>query len=359
VWRGFVSFVVFVVNFDGFAALYLFGLQVKGLDLKMNNVIIKKMKTKDNVNALVTCFKEKKHNLLQISGDDFDIEETLTSIREDFDPKDIETFFPDDAPEAIKSLRMKTLFGGKLMIFYDVDTLSASLFKEIKDSVKNPDRLSPNFAVLIFRDQKKMFKIEDSLMGKFKPIYNSDIPAWIRNFAGKIGYRVSEEATNLLCFRCGINRGEIKKHIERIISLKDDQDKSIEEEDLKNIGFYRDDTIFEISNSILDGNYNDALRYLVEYSDNVPVFHFINRDIRCLLTVRASIDEGENTNESDLSRRLNMHPYIFKKKYLPAARRLSYEVLEKNFERIMDTEYQIKNGWEELSMNFNFVSQLQ
>jgi DNA polymerase III delta subunit len=339
--------------------IYLFVLQIKGLDLEMNNVIIKKMKTKDNVNALVACFKEKKHNLLQISGDDFDIKETISSIKRDFDPKDIEIFFPDDAAEAIKSLSMKTLFGGKLMIFYDVDALSASLFKEIKASVENSDRLSPNFAVLIFKDQKKMFKIEGSLVGKFKPIYDSDIPAWIRNFAGKMGYRVSKEAINLICFRCGINRSEIKKHIERIVSLKVDQDKSIEEEDLKNIGFYRDDTIFKISNSILDGNYNEALRYLVEYSDNVPVFHFINRDIRCLLTVRASIDEGENTNESGLSRRLNMHPYIFKKKYLPAARRLSYGILEKNFERIMDTEYRIKNGWEEFSMNFNFVSQLQ
>jgi len=325
----------------------------------MNNVIIKKMKTKENVNALVACFKEKKHNLLQISGDDFDIGEALNSIKEDFEPKDIEIFFPDDASEALKSLHMKTLFGGKLIVFYEVDTLSASLFKEIKASVKNPARLSPNFAVLIFRDQRKMFKIEGSLIGKFKPIYDSDIPAWIRNFAGKAGYKVSKDAVNLLCFRCGSNRGEIKKHIERIILLKGDQDKSIEEEDLKNIGFYRDDTIFKISNSILDGKYNDALRYLVEYSDSIPVFYFVNRDIRCLLTIRASVDEGGNLNESNLNRRLNIHPYIFNKKYLPAARRLSYEILENNFERIMETEYQIKNGWEEFSMNFNFVSQLQ
>ena len=325
----------------------------------MNNVIIKKMKIKENVNALVSCFKEKKHNLLQISGDDFDIEETLTSIRGDFDSKDIENFFPDDASEALKNLHMKTLFGGKLMVFYEVDTFLASLFKEIKASVENPASLSPNFVVLIFKDQRKMFKIKGSLMGKFKPIYDSDIPAWIRNFAGKMGYKVSKDAVNLLCFRCGVNRGEIKKHIERIVLLKEDQDKSIEEEDLKNIGFYRDDTIFKISNSILDGKYNEALRYLVEYSSNIPVFYFVNRDIRRLLTIRASIDEDGNTNESSLNKRLKIHPYIFSKKYLPAARRLSFIILEKNFERIMETEYRIKNGWEEFSMNFNFVSQLQ
>ncbi len=325
----------------------------------MNNVIIKIMKTRGNVNALVACFKEEKHNLLQISGDDFNIKEVITSIKEDFDSIDIEVFFPDDAVEALKSLSMKTLFGGKLIIFYDVDTLSASLFKEIKASVENPDRLSPNFVVLIFRDQKKILKIEDSLVGKFKPIYDSDIPVWIKNFAGRMGYGISEEAVNLLCFRCGVNREQIKDHLERIVSLKEDEDKNIEEEDLKNIGFYRDDTIFKISNSIVDGKYREALRYLVEYSDNLPVFHFVNRDIRCLLTIRASIDEGEGTKELNLNRRLNMHPYIFNKKYLPAARRLSYNVLRNNFEKIIDAEYRIKNGWEEFSTNFNFVSQLQ
>jgi DNA polymerase III delta subunit len=354
-----MPFVFFVIDFEGFAVLYLFGLQIKGLDLEMNNVIIKKMKTKGNVNALVACFREKKHNLLQISGDDFDIEEALTSIKEDFEPKDIENFFPDDALEALKNLHMKTLFGGKLMVLYGVDTLSASLFKEIKASVENPARLRPNFVVLVFKDQRKMFKIEGGLTGKFKPIYDSDIPAWIRNFAGKMGYKVSKDAVNLLYFRCGVNRGEIKKHIERIVLLKEDKDKCIEEGDLKNIGFYRDDTIFKISNSILEGKYNDALRYLVEYSDNLPVFYFVNRDIRRLLSIRASIEEDENPNESDLNRRLSIHPYIFSKKYLPAARRLSFTILEKNFERIMETEYRIKNGWEEFSMNFNFVSQLQ
>jgi len=325
----------------------------------MNNVIIKIMEYKGNVKDLINSFRKHKHNLLQISGDDFDVKEVIESVREDFDSKNIEVFFPDDADEAIKNLRMKTLFGGKLIIVYDVDSLSASLFKEIKSSVSNPDKLDPNFVVLVFKDNKKIFKINDSLIGKFKKIYDSDIPVWIRKFVAAKGYKISEEAINLLHFSCGLNREEIKEHLERIILLKEEKDKNIEEKDLKNIGFYRDDTIFKISNSIIEGKYREALRYLVEYSDNMPVFHFVNRDIRCLLALRASIDEGENLRESNLNKRLNMHPYIFSEKYLPAAKKLSYSVLEENFDKIMDTEYKIKNGWGEFSMNFNFVSQLQ
>jgi DNA polymerase III delta subunit len=336
-----------------------FGLQIKGLDLEMNNVIIKIMEYEGNIKDLIYSFKRRKHNLLQICGDDFDIKDVLDNIREDFDSKNIEIFFPDDADEAIKSLRMKSLFGGKLIIVYDVDSLSASLFKEIKSSVSYPDKLVPNFVVLVFKNNKKIFKIKNSLIGKFKKVYDSDIPVWIRKFVAGKGYKISEEAINILHFSCGLNREEIKDHLERIILLKEEKDKNIVEKDLENIGFYRDDTIFKISNSIIEGKYHDALRYLIEYSDNMPIFHFVNRDIRCLLALRALLDEGDNLRESNLNGRLNMHPYIFSNKYLPSAKKLSYIFLEEKFDKIMDTEYKIKNGWEEFSMNFNFVSQLQ
>ncbi len=325
----------------------------------MNIIIIKLMKVKDNVEALLADLKKEKHNLIQICGDDFDIKEALAGIKKNFDPKEIETFFADDAEEAVNSLLMKSLFGGKLIIVYDVDLIPPTLFREIREAVENPDKLKPNYVVLVYRDQRKVLKNEGSLTGKFRNIYDSEIPAWIKIYVGKIGFSISREATNLLHFRCGINREEIKKQIERIVSIKKDRNKSIDEEDLKNIGFYRDDTIFKISNSIVDGKYRDALQYLFEYSEDIPVFHFINRDIRCLLTIRASIDEDDASGKPNLNKKLNIHPYILDRKYVPAAKRLSYKVLESNFEKIMDTEYRIKNGWEEFGMNFNFVSQLQ
>ena len=253
---------------------------------------------------------------------------------------------------------MKDLFGNKLIIVYDVDTITGAFSKEIKDAVKYPDRLKPNVVVLIYQNYRKILKIEGSLTGNFKTVYDSDIPDWIRSFVASMGFSITGEAVNLLVFSCGVNREEIQKYVERVIQVKEDKDKNIREEDLSNIGFYRDDTIFKITNSVVDGEYREALRYLIEYSDNVPIFHFINRDIRCLLGIRAAIDEGGDLRKSGLNKKFNMHPYIFYKKYVPAAKKLSYETLERNFDKIMETEYRIKNGWEEFSLNFNFVSQL-
>jgi DNA polymerase III delta subunit len=354
-----VFFVIFVVDFDCFAALSFFVLQIKGLDLKMNNVIIKPMEIKENVKGLLVAFKKGKHSLIQISGDDFDIKEALLGIKKDFDPEAIEVFFPDDAEEAVKNIHMKNLFGNRLIIVYDVDSISVPFSKEIKDVVGYPDRLKPNVVVLIYQNNKKILKIEGSLTGKFKSVYDSDIPAWIKSLVENMGFSITEEAINILQFSCGTNREEIKKYLERVILSKEDKDKNIEEKDLRDIGFYRDDTIFKITNSVLDGKYREALRYFLEYSDSVPLFHFINRDTRCLLGIRAAIDGGENLKRLKLNSKFNMHPYIFYKKYVPAAKRLSYEILESNYEKIMETEYKMKNGWEESSLNFNFLSQLQ
>ena len=317
------------------------------------------MEIKENVKGLLTAFKRGKYSLVQISGDDFDVKEALIGIKKDFDPEAIEVFFPDDAEEAVKNIRMKNLFGKRLIIVYNGDSVSNVFFKEIKEFVGDPDRLKPNIVVLIYQNNKKILKIKGSLTGKFKTIYDSDIPDWIKSFVKGIGFSITEEAVNLLQFSCGTNREEIKKYLERVVFAKEDKDKNIEEKDLRDIGFFRDDTIFKITNSVLDGKYREALRYLLEYSEGVPLFHFINRDIRCLLGIRAAMDEGDDLRSLNLNSKFNMHPYIFYKKYVPAARRLSYEILEGNYEKIMETEYRVKNGWDEFGLNFNFLSQLQ
>lgn len=323
----------------------------------MNNTIFKYMEVTKSVKGLLSCFNRKKYNLIQITGDNFDVKEALKGIRKNFDSKKIETFFSDDFEEAIKSLHMKTLFGGKLIIFYDIDIMPKAYFDEIKEVVERPETLKPNYVVLVYQGKKRVLKIKRSLIGKFKPVYDSDIPDWIKELVKEKGFSITREAINLLHFSCGVNREEINKYVDRIISIKGKEDKDIEEKDVRDIGFYRDDTMFKISNSVLEGKYTKALQYLVEYTGNGAIFHFINRDFRCLLTIKATIDEGGNLKS--LNKKLRIHPYFFYKKYVPAAKRLPYGTLENDFDKVMDAEYKIKNGWEEFGANFNFVSQLQ
>ncbi|MEA1913383.1 MAG: hypothetical protein U9N06_06100 [candidate division WOR-3 bacterium] len=317
------------------------------------------MKIKKDIKEFLLAYKSETFNLLQISGDDYDIKEVIEGVKSDFEPDRVEVFFKDDAENVLSNLSMKTLFGAKLIIVYEVDSFPETYFKKIKEVIKNPAHLKPNIVVLTYKNKKRIPEIKDGLIGDFKVMYDSDIPTWIKRFVKKKGCSITEKAVQLLHFSCGTNREALKKQLDRIISIKEGKDTVVKEEDVKDIGFYREDTAFKITNSLIDGDYRAALHYFIEQSSNVPLFYYINRDLRRLLVIRAAVDLDEDIKGLDLKKRLGLHPYFLDNKYKPAVARLPYEKLERRYEKALDAEYSIRNGWNEFSVNFNFINQPQ
>lgn len=308
---------------------------------------------------LISLYQKKGYNLIFLSGDDFDKKESIEKIKNSFSGDEIDYYFKNDAEDIIESLSMKTLFGRKLFIVYDIDSFSSDIYKKIKEIISKPDRIKPNTLVLTFQNEKKIPGVENALCGKFKKIYDSDIPGWIKKYVRENGYKIEREALRFLHFTCGTNRGEIKKNIERIISVKEKRDNKITRKDVENVGFIREDTIFQLTNSIRDKKYKKALQYLLEYSDKIPVFYFINRDTRILLVLRAIMDKKKNLKKMNINKRLKMHPYFLNKQYRPAAGKMPFSALKEQFEKVIESEYRIKNGWDENSANFNLINQLQ
>lgn len=316
------------------------------------------MKVK-KVEKFVNEYKNKKYNLLQISGDEFELTEVINIIKKDFDNNNIEIFFKDESEEIIDNLNMRTLFGEKLIIIYSVDTLPKSEFKKVKEIIKIPERIKPNIVLLTYDNNKNISNIENSLIGMFKPVYDSDIPSWTKRYINNLGYIITEEALNYLYFSFGTNREELRKQIEQIILGMEESEKKIEIKHVKGIGFYRDDTIFRITNSIIKGNYKSAIQYLMECTDKQRLFYFINRDIRYLLVIKANIEYDGDVSKLGSKGRLNLHDYFINNLYKPQALKLTFEDLEKNYVDIMESEYKIKRGWDEFSINLNYISQLE
>ena len=304
-------------------------------------------------------YRKNKYNLLQVSGDNFEVNEVIREIKKEFTKDKIEIFFKDDVENALYNLSMKTLFGGKLIIIYDVDTFPKSQVNKIKNCVKNPLLLKPNIVILTYTNKRNIPNVEGNLIGTFNPVYDSDIPSWILKYIRSLGYSITEEAINFLHFSFGTNREELRKQIGQIIERSKEGDTALTIEDVKKIGFYRDDTVFKITNSIIEGKYRTALQYLMSCSDKNAIFYFVNRDLRNLLVIRATLDLKENINKLGSKGRLNLHSYFMYNLYKPAALRLSFKELEKQFENIMESEYRIKNGWDEFNVNLNFISQLE
>lgn len=316
------------------------------------------MKVK-TVKEFLNEYKHKKYNLLQISGDEFELTEVINSVKKEFDKDNIEIFFKDEPEEIINNLNMKTLFGEKLIIIYGVDTLPKSEFKKVKEIIKRPERVKPNIVILTYNDKKNVSNVENSLIGVFKLVYDSDIPSWTKRYISNLGYIITEEALNYLYFSFGTNREELRKQIEQIILGMEESEKKIEIKHVKGIGFYRDDTIFRITNSIIEGNYKSAIKYLMECSDKQRLFYFINRDLRYLLVIKANIEYDGDVSKLGRKGRLNLHNYFINSLYKPQALKLAFEDLEKNYVDIMESEYKIKRGWDEFSVNLNYISQLE
>jgi len=313
----------------------------------------------NTVEAFLNEHKNKKYNLLQISGDEFELKEVINSVKKDFDKNNIEIFFKDESEEIIDNLNMKTLFGEKLIIIYGLDTLPKSEFKKVKEIIKKPKRIEPNIVLITYDDKKNISNLENSLIGVFKLVYDSDIPSWTRRYISNCGYKITEEALNYLYFSFGVNREELRKQIEQIILGMEESEKKIEIKHVKGVGFYRDDTIFRITNSIIKGNYKSAIQYLMECSDKQRLFYFINRDIRYLLVIKANIEYDGDISKLGAKGRLNLHNYFINNLYVPQALKLTFEDLEKNYIDIMESEYKIKRGWDEFSVNLNYISQLE
>jgi len=311
------------------------------------------------VEEFLSVYKKNVYNLLQLSGDDFEVSEVIFAIKKEFKEDRIEVFFKGDAEDALHNLSAKTLFGDKLMIIYEVDTFPKSQYNKVKKITKNPERLKPNTIILTYSNKKIMPRVQNSLSCSFETVYDSGIPSWIKRFIRGKGYSITEEAINLLHFSFGTNRKELKKQIELIVGRLKNTNREITIEDVKEIGYCRDDTIFKITNSMIEGKYKTALQYLMEFSDNKSLFYFINRDLRYLLIVKANLDAGESIKKLSSKERLNLNNYFLYNKYKVAAEKVSYKKMEQQYEDIIDAEYKIKNGWNEFSVNFNLISQLQ
>ncbi len=311
------------------------------------------------VEDFLSEYKRNKYNLLQLFGDDFELRGVIRALKNEFERDKIEIFFKDDAENAVYNLSMKTLFGGKLIIIYEVDTFPKAELNRIKRLIGNPEKLKPNIVILTYRNKRNILKHENSLTGCFKLVYDSDVPSWLKRYIHSLGYTITEDAINFLHFSFGTNREELRKQIEQITERLDKGDTELTIEHVKDVGFYRDDAVFKITNSIIEGNYKTALEYLMECSDKKALFYFINRDIRYLLVIKATLELGEDINKLVSKRRLNLHNYFLNNVYKPAAARLPFKKLEKQFEDIMESEYKIKSGWDEFSINLNFVSQLE
>ena len=87
-----------------------------------------------------------------------------------------------------------------------------------------------------------------------KPIYESQLPEWVKQYCQHLGYSISYEAAHFLVANVGTNILTIKNEIEKVVNFKTEGDQITIEDLQQTSGFYREANVFALQKALAQRN---------------------------------------------------------------------------------------------------------
>ncbi|MFQ5770188.1 MAG: DNA polymerase III subunit delta, partial [bacterium] len=155
------------------------------------------------------------------------------------------------------------LANSRTVVVKDVDKLSVTSLEALSKYIEKP---TPSTQLILISDKidfrnKVYAKIKaNTCYVEFKPLYERQIPPWIRGRLEEMGFEISQEAALLIQSRVGNNLRVIVNELEKII-LNLTGKKKIEVKDVqKVVGLTRKFSVFDLNDAI---GYKDLEKALV------------------------------------------------------------------------------------------------
>ena len=246
-------------------------------------------------------------------------------------------------------IQQSSMFKGKKLIvltnvfsnadFKEKFKKDAQFFKEVKDIIlfyENKKILESDKFALFLKKQGEFQKFE--LMEKQK------LKDWIKQEFRKQETEIGEFALNLLIDFTGNDAWRLSNEIKKLCLFKKEKDK-IEIQDVKILVNPKIETdIFKTIDAIAQKNKKQALLLIhqhLEKDDSVfYLLSMINFLFRNLIMVKSY---GLPSNSLAISKATGMHPFVIKKT-INSAERFSMEELKKAFQKLFETDLNIKSG---------------
>ncbi|MGA2158719.1 MAG: DNA polymerase III subunit delta [Dehalococcoidia bacterium] len=182
----------------------------------------------------------------------------------------------------------------------------------------------------------KVFQLNE-LKGK-------ELTAWIRDCTAKNKGKISAAAVSLLADYIGGDLWLLAGELNKLITYCGDRE--ISDKDVREItSFAREDNIFALVDSIMDGRTKEAqimLHRMLSYGTaSQQILVMIERQLSIILRVK---DLGPNMNQQEMKERLGLHPRYPLEKTLRQAKAFPLPRLRKAFHCLLDTDIAIKTG---------------
>jgi DNA polymerase-3 subunit delta len=238
----------------------------------------------------------------------------------------------------------------KLIILEDVFQKSSQDFREkfLDYAEKNELKARKDVIVVLYekdeiRDTKH--KIPVNMFQEFKPLEGFRLVNWIEKEVIKNGGRIEREAAQRLAVYVGNDLWQMKNEINKLISFSNQQT-TINSQQVDYLVQSKIDTnIFKTIDALADRDKKTALRLLYEHLDQgeneIYLFSMLIYQIRNLLKLKDLAEKG--TPYYLLAKKSGLHPFVVKKSWAQI-RNFNLGQLKKIYQRLLETEKQLKTG---------------
>lgn len=236
----------------------------------------------------------------------------------------------------------------RLVIIKDLERMRAQCLEAIGRYAQKPAKTT----CLILAGGKLNFKTK-GMQGlkkaatavEFKPLYDNQIPAWIKNFLAAKRLEISEEALRILHENVGNALRELANELEKVM-LNLAGRRKIEANDIRTVvGLSREFSVFELSNFIGHKNLKAAwltLARMLELGEPpIKILTMLTRHFSILLKIKHGLKSGQSN--AQLAATAGVSPY-FMEDYLNQVKNFSMEQLTQAFSHLLQADTGLKSS---------------
>ncbi len=254
---------------------------------------------------------------------------------------------PDTTAEAVIDVAQTVpmMARMRLVVVKDADKFKSAELERLGRYLKDP---SPSTCLILTAEKvdmrKGIFQAMKEITVKFDPIYENQLPQWIRKEAESKGKRIAPEAVQYLVEVVGTDLLRVKSELEKAALFAGDS-VEIGLRDVEAISTKSKlKSIFDLTDAVGSKNTGKAFKVLGELLDNgengVYLLYMVTRQLRQICKVRELIDKGLESGA--IGKELNIPPFL-QKGIVSQAKKFSREDFRDAFPRLLEADASLKS----------------
>jgi len=249
--------------------------------------------------------------------------------------------------------------------FESDDLLSDTSFLEITniEKIKNCEKIlkkfldSPEGLVVLFISEKnnkknKIYKVLSGhknvlyLPAESLTLYNDDVDLFIDRLCTVKRFKIESKAKKIIKEYYGANLYAIANELEKLFIFCEEK-KSINLEDtLRTVTQLERDNVFEIVDYILKADLQQALKkttslFNFESNAEMMITYTLGKHLEKIVVVKSLLKKTADVGE--IAKTLNLSPFILKKQYIPAAKKLKLSKIREIIRELSNLDIQFKS----------------